>query len=164
MLVSLCFAQQPAVQTLIEQNKDIARRAIAAFNARDFAAVDALFAEHFVNHAIASQPIESRPDGPEATKAVIRMIESAFPDFKMEILDLVAEGERVAFRTAFTGTHDGPYMGIPATGKNVSSEAIHILRISGGKVVEHWSVRDDLTRLRQIGQLPPVKQKTGHRR
>ena len=152
VLVAPAFAQNAVIGKSTQENKMITKRVIAMFNARDYTAVSDLFTEDHVNHAI--QTVNGPAKGREGVKAVIGRIESAFPDFKMEILDLIAEGDRVAYRMRFTGTHKGPYMGISPTGRKVSVEAMHMLRFSEGKVAEHWSVRDDLTRLRQLGQFP----------
>lgn len=152
LLIATCYADEVGAPSTVEQNKVTTRKVIAMFNNRDYSAVDTLIAKDHVNHAI--QTVNNPPKGREGVKAVIGRIESAFPDFKMEILDLIAEGDRVAFRMRVTGTHKGPYMGISPTGRMISVEAMHILRFSKGKVAEHWSVRDDLTRLRQLGHIP----------
>ena len=153
LLVSPCFSEEISDRNSTDQHKQVTRRLIAMFNQRDYAAVDSLISKDHVNHAIRTRP--GPRHGREGVRAVIKSIESAFPDFKMKILDMIAEGDRVAYRMLFTGTHKGPYMGIEPTGRKVSFEAMHLLRFSDGKVAEHWSVRDDLTRLRQLGQFPP---------
>ena len=152
LLISPCFSQESSDRNSADDHKQTTRRLIAMFNQRDYAAVDLLFTKDHANHAIRTSqgPVKGR----EGVQAVIKAIASAFPDFQMKILDLIAEGDRVAYRMQFTGTHKGPYMGIKPTGKKVSFEAMHILRFADGKVAEHWSVRDDLTRLRQLGQFP----------
>ncbi len=73
----------------------------------------------------------------------------------MTIEEMVAEGERVATRKTFRGTHRGELMGIPPTGKVVEIGLIDIVRLVDGKVVESWSAADDLGLLRQLGVLPP---------
>ena len=152
VFIAPCYADEVGAPSTAEQNKVTTHKVIAMFNNRDDSVVDTLFTKDHVNHAI--QTVNGPPIGRVGVKAVIGRIESAFPDFKMEILDLIAEGDRVAYRMRFTGTHKGPYMGISPTGRKVSFEAMHMLRFSEGKVAEHWSVRDDLTRLRQLGQIP----------
>jgi predicted ester cyclase len=71
----------------------------------------------------------------------------------MTIEDMVAEGDRVATRKTFRGTHQGELMGIPSTGKVVAIGLIDIVRLVDGKVVESWSAADDLGLLRQLGAL-----------
>ncbi len=57
-------------------------------------------------------------------------------------------------RDVFRGTHEGDFLGIPATGNRVTMEAIHIYRLSGGRLAEHWVARDDLGMMRQLGAIP----------
>ena len=112
--------------------------------------MDELVAEDFLNHA--APPDRQR--GRQGLKDVVRMFESAFPDFHYEVEDVITEGEKVAVRDLFRGTHEGDCMGIPATGNRVTMEAIHIYRFSEGKLAEHWVARDDLGMMRQLGVVP----------
>jgi predicted ester cyclase len=79
---------------------------------------------------------------------------SAFPDWRGQILDLFAEGDRVVNRWTGQGTHTMPLMGIPPTGKHVTLEGITIFRVENGKVVEEWSQADQLVLMRQLGVVP----------
>lgn len=108
-----------------------------------------LIAEDFLNHA--APPDRQR--GRQGLKDVVRMFESAFPDFRYAVEDVISEGDKVAVRDIFRGTHQGDFMGIAATGNRVSMEAIHIYRLSEGKLAEHWVARDDLGMMRQIGAI-----------
>lgn len=133
------------------ENKAIIRRAYEElWNERNVGVVDELVAEDFLNHA--APPDRRR--GRQGLKDVVRMFASAFPDFRYEVEDVIAEGEKVAVRDVFRGTHEGDFMGIPATGNRVSMEAIHIYRFSEGKLAEHWVARDDLGMMRQLGVVP----------
>jgi predicted ester cyclase len=60
----------------------------------------------------------------------------------------------VVIRGRTSGTHDGEFMGHPPTGRRFSVEQMHWLRVEGGKVAEHWAVRDDMGHARQLGLLP----------
>ncbi len=136
----------------IEENKAIIRRAYEElWNERNVEVVDELVTEDFLNHA--APPDRQR--GRQGLKDVVRMFESAFPDFRYEVEDVIAEGEKVAVRDVFTGTQRGYFTGIPATGNRVTMEAIHIYRFSEGRLAEHWAARDDLGMMRQLGVLPP---------
>jgi steroid delta-isomerase-like uncharacterized protein len=75
----------------------------------------------------------------------------AFPDCHWDIRQIVAEGDLVAVRTVWTGTHSAEYMGVPATGKRVWSANVDFYRIQNGFFVEHWDVPDYLSQLKQIG-------------
>jgi steroid delta-isomerase-like uncharacterized protein len=79
---------------------------------------------------------------------------ATFPDFSLKIDDTVAEGDRVAVRLTFTGTHRGGFYDMPATGKSFSISAIAIARLAGGKIAEWWQIGDTLGLLRQIGAMP----------
>ncbi len=63
----------------------------------------------------------------------------------------ISEGDKMAVRDVFTGTHEGDFMGIPATGNSVTMKAIHIFRFEDGRIAEHWVARDDLGMMRQLG-------------
>jgi predicted ester cyclase len=67
---------------------------------------------------------------------------------------MIAEGDKVATRKTFHGTHRGEFMGISPTGQRVSIELIDIVRIADGKVVEHWSMGDNLGMMQQLGVVP----------
>jgi len=74
-----------------------------------------------------------------ASKQLSTMFRSAFPDFKVTLDDMIAEGDKVVVRSTWSGTHKGEFMGIPPTGKKVSFGVIDIIRMAGGKAVEHWA-------------------------
>jgi steroid delta-isomerase-like uncharacterized protein len=80
---------------------------------------------------------------------------AAFPDARFTVEDMVAEGDRVAARLTMRGTHNGPLMGAPATGREVVVTGMSIERIVDGKIVEGWNVNDALGMLGQLGMLPP---------
>ena len=79
------------------------------------------------------------------------MFRQAFPDSYFTVEDMIAEGEKVATRKTFHGTHQGEFMGIPPTGQQVSMGLIDIVRIADGRVVEHWSMGDNLGMMQQLG-------------
>src|SRR3712207_4518064 len=131
-----------------EVGKAMARRFVEEVLARgDVAAIDELVAPDFVDH----QPFPGVPPTREGLKQAIPLFRAAFPDGRFVIEDLFAEGDRVALRTTFHGTHQGEYAGVPATGKAVEFAAIDILRVEGGQMAEHWGLSDDLGLLTQLG-------------
>ena len=97
--------------------------------------------------------------GAAGVKAVVTSLRRAFSDFKLEIEDLVVAGDTVWTRNVATGTHDGPYMGHPATGRRFRIYVFDVMRISEGRVVEHWGVPDRLGVLLQLGAIsrPPAR-------
>jgi predicted ester cyclase len=78
--------------------------------------------------------------------------QSAFPDFQMEIVDLIAEGDKVVARFKCSGTHRGEWLGVPATGRRFENvDEIYIFGVQDGKLVSAFGVEDNLSRLRQLG-------------
>lgn len=75
----------------------------------------------------------------------------AFPDLRAKIEDQMGEGDKVATRVTFQGTHKGEFRGIPPSGKSVSYTGIAIDRIRGGKVVEMWHEANIISLLQQLG-------------
>ena len=90
-----------------------------------------------------------------AAKAWVQPFQSAFPDFEMEIIDLIAEGDRVAAHFRCSGTHRGEWLGVPATGGRFEHvDEIYIFTVRDGKLVSAVGVEDNLTRMRQLGIEP----------
>ena len=112
--------------------------------------VDEICSPEFVNH---SAP-PGIPADREGIKIVTAMFRRAFPDSYFTVEDMVAEGDKVATRKTFHGTHGGEFMGIPPSGRSVSMGPIDIVRISGGRVVEHWSMGDTLGMMQQQVVIP----------
>ena len=80
--------------------------------------------------------------------------EVAFPEYTLEVLDMIAEGDQVAVKARVTGKHQGVLSGIPATGRNLD-QTFHITyRIQNGKIVDHWMVMDYLSVMQQLGVIP----------
>jgi predicted ester cyclase len=90
----------------------------------------------------------------EDSKHFFVMLHSGFPGFQSTIEDLLSEGDKVVLRFTFRGTHQGEFMGIAPTGKQVTMSGINILRIADGKIVEMWNQEDVLGMMRQIGAIP----------
>jgi steroid delta-isomerase-like uncharacterized protein len=79
---------------------------------------------------------------------------SAFPDMQITIGDVIAEGDTVAARYVWTGTHRGGFNGIAATGRQVQVSGLDFWRLRDGQCVEHWNQEDNLGLLQQLGALP----------
>jgi predicted ester cyclase len=93
-------------------------------------------------------------DSDEELKEHIVFFEAAFPHYELLVDDMVAEGEKVAVRVTFKGTHQGEFMGIAPTGKDVSIPISLIYRITGGRIVEHWMLAEQLGLMQQLGAAP----------
>jgi steroid delta-isomerase-like uncharacterized protein len=140
----------------IEQNKALARRYIEdAWNQADASVMDQLLAG---DYAIHDPGTPGRTGTPVGEKQVHAMYRAVFPDLRLVIEELIAEGDRVAARWRGSGTHRGPLMGIAPTGRSMSITAISWLRIADGKIAEHWLNWDSLGMLQQLGAAPAAAQ------
>jgi predicted ester cyclase len=98
----------------------------------------------------------SSPDstGTSGGSDFVEMIIAAMPDFRLDIEDIFATGDRAAVRLRMTGTHTGePLLGCPATGKELSANAVFIYRFNGGRIAEAWQMVDGLAFFRLAGLL-----------
>ena len=142
-----------------EENKAISRRIIEEmWNKGDLAVVDELIAANYVFHDFLGREIK----GPEGLKQYVTMVRTVFPDFHITIDDMLAEGDKVAFRFTWRGTHKGKGdLGIPPTGKQVTVTGMAITHIVGDKEAEVWESGDALGMLQQMGIVPPMGQSGG---
>jgi steroid delta-isomerase-like uncharacterized protein len=133
-----------------EENKEIVRVLVEQIiNNRKIDLVDELFAPNYVFH-IPGFPLMDK----QGLKQFLQMLIAAFPDFRESIDDLIVEGEKVAGRFSFHGTHKGEFRGIPPTGKAFSVSVMNILHIDGDKISEQWTVVDLFGLMQQIGVIP----------
>ena len=140
------------MSTSEEENKALYRRTFEeVFNQGNLAIVDDLVAPDYLNHEV---PPGVNNRGPDSTRQIVRMLRTAFPDLHFTIEDLVAEGDTVAGRVTMSGTHLGPFQGIPPTGRSFEQAHMHFVRFRNGKAIEHRAVRDDLGMMRQLGVIP----------
>ncbi len=134
----------------LQENKALVLRFIKDVqNQHDLAVIDELYNPDFVDHSGMSES-----SGIDGTKAFFTMMFAAFPDMHMEIHQMLAEGDQVMTYKTFHGTHQGPFMSILPTGKQVSVDVMDILTIKEGKITEHWTVTDMLGLLQQLGVVP----------
>jgi len=96
------------------------------------------------------------PELASPTKRSFTAFRSAFPDWHMEIAELVAEGNTVVGRFRCSGTNQGDFKGVPPTGKRMEVDEVYFLRVEGGKFVEFWGLEDELARMRQLGLIPSL--------
>jgi steroid delta-isomerase-like uncharacterized protein len=133
-----------------EGNKNIVRRYQEAYNSNNLDLLDEIVAPEVLTPKI----MAGMPPGIEGAKAVHQITLRGMPDFHTAIEDLIAEGDQVVARIRMTGTHTGNFWGIPATGRRVEFTGVYIIRIAGGKIVEHWGEEDGVSLLQQLGALP----------
>jgi steroid delta-isomerase-like uncharacterized protein len=142
----------------IEENKALVRRMVEeTFNRGDIGRADEFLAPDFAER---EELPPGLPRDREGVKQLTMMLRSAFPDLKATIEDIVAEGDKVVVRQTWSGTHTGgEFMGVPASGKAVSVGVIDIIRIAGGKFVEHWGQMDSMGMMQQLGAVPTPGQR-----
>lgn len=124
-----------------EEHKAMVQRMVEGINAGDIeGTVEKLFA----------------PRVGRRVKRLFTEFYTAFPDWREEIVELVAEGNTVAGRFRCSGTHQGEFLGEPPTGKRMEVEEVFFLRVEDGKFVEFWALEDSLGRMRQLGLIPSL--------
>jgi steroid delta-isomerase-like uncharacterized protein len=135
-----------------EVNKALIQRFVEeAFNKGNVDVADEVYASAFIAH---DPTILEGQGSPEQVKQFVNTYLSAFPDGHTTVEDVISDGEKVAYRWTFRGTHQGELMGIPPTGEQVTITGITINRLSGGKVEEQWNNFDQLGMLQQLGVAP----------
>jgi steroid delta-isomerase-like uncharacterized protein len=113
--------------------------------------VDEFCTEDFVDH----EEFPGIPGTREGVKQFFAMMRSAFPDFRIDVQDIVAEGDKVAVLMKMSGTQEGEFMGIPASHKRFEIAAVDWLRMEGGeRAAEHWGAGDMLAMMQQLGAIP----------
>ena len=103
------------------------------------------------NDAIENDPAPGQAKGPQGYIDFFTKLRAAFPDIKIKVDALVADDDNVAFAYTLTGTHNGDFNGIPATGKKIKARGLQISKFKDGKMVERWGSSDELGILKQIG-------------
>jgi len=110
--------------------------------------VDEVMHEDFVEHEELPLGI---PPSREAPKAMTAMMRSAFPDCRADVEELLQDGNKVIARARFSGTHQGEFMGMPATGNRFDINVIDIIEFEGDKAIGHWGLMDTAKMMEQLG-------------
>lgn len=131
-----------------EDNKSLARRYVEqVVNEGNLNALDELASPNYRRYVSPTAP----PLTPEVQKQRLAGFRTAFPDLHLTVEDMIAEGDRVAFRGTVRGTHRGTFLGIAPTGKQVMASAFDFVRIENGRIIEHWGGPDLFNLLQQLG-------------
>src|SRR5215211_6312650 len=139
--------------TMSVVNKATVRRFLEeAFGQGKPEVVDEVLDPDFVCHDPNSETGEIR--GADTVKGEVGYFHNAFPDFRWTVEDQLAEGDKVTTRYTLSGTHEGEFFGVPASGRRVEVSGINIDRFEGGKLVEEWASYDLLGAMRQMGAFP----------
>jgi len=118
------------------------------WNRGNLDAVGEFISEDYVEH---DPSVRDQFRGPEGYRRNVEEFLSAFPDLTVTIEDSIVEGDKIAMRQRFRGTHEGEFMGIEPTGKRVESTSFVMCRIEGDKIAETWVETDVIGLLEQLG-------------
>lgn len=127
------------------------QRAYDLINAGDIDGFGELLADDFVEH----EEIPGLEPSKAGVIAFFHLWRTAFPDMRMDVQDVIASGDKVVFRARASGTHEGEFLGIPATGKRIDVQLVDIIRFGDdGLAHEHWGVFDTMAMMEQLGVVP----------
>jgi len=132
----------------LTENKALVRRYYDEVLTARNRSVRQLLDSSFVSHASGGSEV-----GAEAYAAAVDATFAAFPDLAVTVHDQVAEEDKVVTRWSATGTHNGDFAGVPASGRLITVTGIHIHRVRHGRLVEHWEELNLFGVLRQLGVL-----------
>jgi len=135
-------------------NKATFRRFHDATNTGDAEFISKTIDEIVEPDVLIRSPLPVQATGAQALKEVFEMLHRAFPDLHVTVEDMVEEGDKVVGRNTVTGTHQGEYMGLPATGKSITYREIIIFRFVNGRIAETWGVVDVFSQMKQLGLIP----------
>ena len=131
----------------MSQAEEVLHGIYEAINTGNLALLDEVVAPDYTEHSEGFQ-------GVEPFKQQLAAFRAAFPDLRVTVEDLLIDGDRFASRTTVTGTNTGDLMGMPATGKQISVEAVDIGRVEGGQAQERWGGLNMYALLTQLGVIP----------
>jgi len=131
----------------MSQAEDVVHGIYQAINTGDLALLEKFVAPGYTEHSEGFQ-------GVEPFKQQVAAFRAGFPDLRVTVEDLLTDGDRFASRTTVTGTNTGDLMGMPATGRQISVEAVDIGRVEGGQAQERWGGLNMYALLTQLGVIP----------
>ena len=134
----------------LEENKAIARQFYKLIETGDLDLADKVVAEDYVNH----NAIPGQTPGLAGYKEAISALRTSVPDIQYTIDDQIAEGDKVLTRYRATGTHQGEFLGVAASGKTLTFRALVLQRVVNGKIQESWLEMDMLGLMQQMGAIP----------
>jgi steroid delta-isomerase-like uncharacterized protein len=139
---------------MLEGNKNAVRRLFEeVWNKGNLQVTEDLFTPNYVHHD-SSTPDVGR--GPEGEKKRVTLYRTAFPDLRLTVEDIIAEGETVTARWSGRGTHKGDLNGIAPTGKQFHITGVSIARFTNGKMSEGFVNWDALSLMQQLGVVPEL--------
>lgn len=144
-------SSSPPPRQVEQKNKQVVRQFFEASDRQDTEMMDQLVSiTNYSLHFSGMPPMDWNTN----KEQFLDPFNKAFPDLRRNIVDMVAEGDKVAVSINITGTYKGEFQGIPPTGKQVSFTAMDILTITDGKITEEWATADMMGLMQQIGAIP----------
>jgi steroid delta-isomerase-like uncharacterized protein len=136
-------------------NKATIRRLNDAVNTGDAHLISSTIDEVTEPDVLIRTPLPIEATGAAAIKEVFARLRRAFPDLHITVEDLIEEGDKVVSINSVTGTHQGEYMGLSATGRSIAYNEIFVLRFLDGRIAETWGVVDVFSQMQQLGLIAP---------
>jgi steroid delta-isomerase-like uncharacterized protein len=124
--------------------------AVERWNAGDLPGYLQVYADEIRLHGVTPEPLDK-----PGVRAFYEALVAAFPDSRLELHEIIGTDERLACRYTLTGRHEGDFMGVPPTGRQIALPGITILHFREGACVERWAYADTLGLLVQLGAIPP---------
>ena len=132
---------------MIERHKEIAKYiSQKVVNEKDYSPIVEFLTDDYVYHGLGGMMAKT----PQGFIEAIKGFHLAIPDLKSEIIDIVGEGNRLVLRFNFTGTHEGEFLGFPASGATLKFEGMIMRRFEEGKIAEDWDYFDFPSVVQQI--------------
>ena len=122
-----------------------------AFTQGNLAIVDKLLSSDHLAH----NTLGGAPNAPGGLKWLVATFRTAFPDLQCTLDDEIKQGDKLAAHWTMRGTHTGLFMGNPPTGRPVEAQGIIFARTENGRIVEDWTLVDEMGILQQLGLIPP---------
>jgi steroid delta-isomerase-like uncharacterized protein len=149
LLMTSSFGAETMSDTRIVTDRQRAALWYDAFNRKDPSLLEQLLDPNWVD--IPSG--EGQPTGPAGAREALVGLTTAFPDLKVTIAEVLQDGDKVVVRSSITGTHMGSFLGMAATQRKLSIQAVDIHQFKGGRIIRTWHTEDWMSGLRQLGAL-----------
>ncbi len=153
MIADAGAAENQALTATEERNLRSVTDVLQYWNTQDIEGMLAFYDDDITWRNVA---LEETYQGKDEVRAFLRMLFTAIPDLNFEVTHKFVRGDQVSERWMIRGTHLGPFMGIPATGKRLEIPGIGMVQMRDGKFVNDWYLLDAAAGLRQMGLLPPL--------
>lgn len=137
---------------ITDENKALVQRWFSdVISQGDMSSFDAICAACHPDFEMIRGVADPAPRGVEGTKGMIASFRTAFPDLSATVEEQIAEGDKVVTVVTMSGTHQGDFMGIPATGKSFSIPGVSIWEVRGGRLISEWVNWDSMSMMQQLG-------------